>query len=234
MIQGFVESAIWDYQALLIQQQKEVVEAAQREEEHQRLLTEEEARKKREEEERKAKVEEEEVRIKREKEESEAREQLGLVEKIKEMAEQDPTFLAFSSLQVSAPCTTYLAIDGSKCKKCMSCNVVHWSHWEDLHRVCQVALCMLQQEHPFETTFYYFLFLLNVLPACKDMSDKPDTTNLKHPKPSKCPRPHCTRQSPTRSTTSSSAAKQKVKFDEDDATGIQHCHARLKEGKCLG
>ena len=54
MIQGFVESAVQDYEACLIQRQKEVAEAAQREEERQRLHAEEEARRKKEEEERKA------------------------------------------------------------------------------------------------------------------------------------------------------------------------------------
>ena len=123
MIQGFVESAIQDYEACIIQQQKEAAEAAQREEERQRLLEEEEVRRKKEEEERKVKVVEEE-RMKREKEESEAREQIRLLEKVKEIVEQDPTFLVSSSLQVSTPCTTYLAIDRGKCERCMSCNLV--------------------------------------------------------------------------------------------------------------
>ena len=84
MIQGFVESAVRDYEARLIQRQKEAAEAAQREEERQRLLAEEE--------ERKAKVVEEEERMKREKEESEARERIHVLEKVKEIAEQDPAF----------------------------------------------------------------------------------------------------------------------------------------------
>ena len=124
MIQGFVESAVRDYEARLIQRQKEAVEAAQREEERQRLLAEEEARRKKEEEERKAKVVEEEERMKREKEESEARERIRALEKVKEIAEQDPAFLEASGLQVSATRTTYPAVDGGKCERCMNRNLV--------------------------------------------------------------------------------------------------------------
>ena len=125
MIQGFVESAVRDYEARLIQRQKEAVEAAQREEARQRLLAE-EARRKKEEEERKAKVAEEEERMKREreKEESEARERIRALEKVKEIAEQDPAFLEASGLQVSTTCTTYPAVDGRKYKRCMNRNLV--------------------------------------------------------------------------------------------------------------
>ena len=49
------------------------------------------------------------------------------------------------------------------------------------------------------------------------MSDELDTANVEGPKPSERPKPHQTRQSPTQSTASSSAAKRKVKFDDDDA-----------------
>ena len=49
------------------------------------------------------------------------------------------------------------------------------------------------------------------------MSDEPDTADVEGPKPSERPKPRRTRQSPTRSTASSSAAKRKVKFDDDDA-----------------
>ena len=98
MIQGFVELAIQDYEARVIQQQKEAVEATQREEEHQRLLA------------------EEEERMKREKEESEVREWICLLEKVKEIAEQDPAFLASFSLQVSTPHTTYPAVDGTNAR----------------------------------------------------------------------------------------------------------------------
>ena len=114
MIQGFVESAVWDYEAHIIQQQKEAAEAAQREEEHQRFLAEEEARRKKKEEE----------RMMREKEESKARERIRLREKVKEIAEQDPTFLVLSGLQVSTPHTTYLTVDSGKCERCMSHNLV--------------------------------------------------------------------------------------------------------------
>ena len=54
-----------------------------------------------------AKVAEEEEKMKREKEESEVRERIRMLKKVKEIAEQDPAFLAASSLQVSAPRTTY-------------------------------------------------------------------------------------------------------------------------------
>jgi hypothetical protein len=120
MIQGFVESAIRDYEALVLRRQQEAAEAAQKEQERQRLLAEEEARKKREEEERKAKVAEEEARMKREEEEK----WLGLIVKVKQLAERDPDFLALSGLQLSSPRTTYPAVDGGKCEKCMSRNVV--------------------------------------------------------------------------------------------------------------
>lgn len=49
------------------------------------------------------------------------------------------------------------------------------------------------------------------------MSDEPDTADVEGPKPGERPKPRRTRQSPTRSTASSSAAKRKVKFDDDDA-----------------
>ena len=62
--------------------------------------------------------------MKREKEESEARELICMLEKVKEIAEQDPAFLAASNLQVSAPRTTYPAVDGSKCERCLSRNLV--------------------------------------------------------------------------------------------------------------
>ena len=114
MIQGFVESEVRDYEARLIQRQKEAAEAAQREEERQRLLAEEEARRKKEEEE----------RMKREKEESEARERIRALEKVKEIAEQDPAFLEAFGLQVSATRTTYPAVDGGKCERCMNRNLV--------------------------------------------------------------------------------------------------------------
>ena len=127
-----MESAVQDYEARVIQRQKEAVEAAQREEERQRLLAEEEARRKKEEEERKAKVaeeeerrkKEEEERMKREKEESEVRERIRTLEKVKEIAEQDPAFLEASGLQVSATRTTYPAVDGGKCERCMNRNLV--------------------------------------------------------------------------------------------------------------
>jgi hypothetical protein len=75
---------------------------------------------------------------------------------------------------------------------------------------------VLQQCHPYETPFFYFIFLLNVLLARK-VSDEPDTADVEGPKAGERPKPRRTRQSPTRSTTSSSAAKRKVKFDDDDA-----------------
>ena len=93
---------------------------------------------------------------------------------------------------------------------------VPWNHREDLRGVHQVALHVLQQKHRYETRFYYLLFLLNVLPAHKVL-DEPDTAKVERPKPGERPKPRRTRQSPTRSTASSSAAKRKVKFDEDDA-----------------
>ena len=93
---------------------------------------------------------------------------------------------------------------------------VPWNRWEDLHGVHQVALCVLQQKHRYETRFYYLLFLLNVLPARK-LLDEPDTTKVEHPKPGERPKPRRTRQSPAQSTAASSAVKQKVKFNEDDA-----------------
>ena len=77
-------------------------------------------------------------------------------------------------------------------------------------------LRVLQQCHPYETPCFYFIFLLNVLLARK-VSDEPDTADVEGPKPGERPKPRQTRQSPTRSTTSSSAAKWKVKFDDDDA-----------------
>ena len=62
--------------------------------------------------------------MKREKEESEARERICMLEKVREIAEQDPAFLEASGLQVSAPRTTYLAVDGGKCERCMNRNLV--------------------------------------------------------------------------------------------------------------
>ena len=62
--------------------------------------------------------------MKREKEESEARERIRVLEKVREIAEQDPAFLEASGLQVSAPRTTYLAVDGRKCERCMNRNLV--------------------------------------------------------------------------------------------------------------
>ena len=49
------------------------------------------------------------------------------------------------------------------------------------------------------------------------MSDEPDTADVEGPKPGERPKPRRTRQSPAQSTASSSAAKRKVKFNEDDA-----------------
>ena len=166
MIQGFVESAVQDYEAHIIQRQKEAAEAAQKEEERQRLLAEEEARRKKEEEE----------RMKREKEESEVRERIRMLEKVKEIAEQDPAFLEASSL--------------------------------------------------------------HVLPARKVL-DKPDTSNVEGPKPSEGPKPRQPRQSPTWSTTSSSTAKRKMKFDDDTApeSNVTTCVSKRTkvshDGDCL-
>jgi hypothetical protein len=92
---------------------------------------------------------------------------------------------------------------------------VPWNCREDLQGVHQVALHMLQQCHPYETPCFYFIFLLNVPPARK-VSDEPDTADVEGPKPGERPKPRWTRQSPAQSTTSSSAAKRKVKFNEDD------------------
>ena len=93
---------------------------------------------------------------------------------------------------------------------------VTWNRREDLQGVHQVALHVLQQCHPYETPCFYFIFLLNVPPARK-VSDEPDTTDVEGPKPGEGPKPRQTRQSPAQSTASSSAAKRKVKFNEDDA-----------------
>ena len=93
---------------------------------------------------------------------------------------------------------------------------VPWTRREDLQGVHQAALRVLQQRHPYETPCFYFIFLLNVLLARKVL-DEPDTADVEGPKPGERPKPCWTRQSPTRSTTSSSAAKRKVKFDDDDA-----------------
>ena len=62
------------------------------------------------------------------------------------------------------------------------------------------------------------------------MSDKLDTANVKGPKPGKCPKPRRTRQFPTRSTASSSAAKRKVKFDNDapESNVTTHISKRAK------
>ena len=216
MIQGFVESAVRDYEARLIQRQKEAAEAAQREEERQRLLAEEEARRKKEEEERKAKVVEEEERMKREKEESEARERICALEKVKEIAEQDPAFLEASGLQVSATRTTYPAVDGGKCERCMNRNLVCLGLAGKTCKECARLHCTCSNNATrMRPHFFFLIFLLNVLLACK-VSDEPDTADVEGPKPGERPKPRRTRQSPTRSTTSSSAAKRKVKFDDDD------------------
>jgi hypothetical protein len=62
------------------------------------------------------------------------------------------------------------------------------------------------------------LYLLNLLPARKGSSDEPDITIVERPKPGERPRPRRARQSPARSTASSSVGKRKaVKFDGDDA-----------------
>jgi hypothetical protein len=124
MIQGFVESAIREYEALVRRRQQDAAEAAQKEQERQRVLAEEEAMRKKEEEERKAKVAEEEARRKREEAERHAKLRAGLIVKVKELAERDPDFLAQSGLQVASPRTTYPAVDGGKCDKCMTRNVV--------------------------------------------------------------------------------------------------------------
>ena len=93
---------------------------------------------------------------------------------------------------------------------------VPWNRQEDLQGVHQVALRVLQQCHPYETPCFYFIFLLNVPPARK-VSDEPDTADVEGPKPGERPKPRRTRQSPAQSTASSSAAKRKVKFNEDNA-----------------
>ena len=197
---------------------------------------EEEVRKKREEEERKVKVVEEEARMKRETEEREAKEWVDLVNRLKEMAEWDPAFLVESGLQVSSPYTTYLAVDGSKCKKCRTCNAVcigvtkkTCTEGVRLHDSCS-------NNNSMKNHISFILILLNVLPGHKGSLGEPDTANVGCAKPGKHPRPRHTRQSPARSTTFSSTFKWKViKFDEDNdlESNVTRKRAKVSNDKDL-
>ena len=152
-------------------------------------LAEEEARRKREEEERMAKVTKEEEKREREKEESEAREWIRVLEKVKEIAEQDPAFLAVSGRQVSAPRTTYPAVDGGKCERCLSCNLVCVGiarktcvECTRLHCVCSNKNIGMRPDF----IIYYFYSMSFQLARCR-MNRTPPKSNI--PSPVNVPNP---------------------------------------------
>lgn len=96
---------------------------------------------------------------------------------------------------------------------------MYWSHWEDQHKCVRLHyLCSNNTGMRNHISFHFIL--LNIPPGHRGLSGELDTTNVKHAKPSECPRLCHAKKSPTWSSA--------IKFNKDNAPESDVTRKRAK------